>query len=162
MTGYEIAPLRNERDASMVAGWIWDEWARHEPGVTRDACEAGVHASLGSAALPCFLAAYADDQPIGCASIIAADLPSRPDLGPWLANVFVTPSWRGRGVGTALIRTATSAGCALAGTLYLYTFDTAGHYARLGWELLGTDRYVGRPITLMRYACSTSPALPSR
>lgn len=147
----ELAPLADAREAAVVAGWIWDEWARHEPDVDRAANDAVVHAALQGGPLPYFVVARVDGQPVGCASILAADLPTRPELGPWLANVYVLPRWRGRGLGRALVADAMAHGAAIAARLYLYTFGSIELYERLGWQAIGSDAYTGRPITLMRY-----------
>lgn len=146
-----IEPLADAGDAAAIADWIWQEWARHEPGVDRAQCEASVHAGLQGMPLPRFYVARAGDAPIGCASIVAADLPTEPGLGPWLANVYVRPAWRGRGLGTRLVETAMAYGAGVAGTLYLYTFGTTALYERLGWQPHATGHYAGRPIAIMRW-----------
>lgn len=144
-----IGPLADAREAAVVAAWIWEEWARHEPGATRQASDAVVFEALAGAPLPHFLVARVDGAPVGCASIVAADLPTRPDLGPWLANVYVLPAWRGRGVGAALVRRAMAHGLAVTDRLHLYTFGTTALYERLGWRTCGTGEYAGRPISIM-------------
>lgn len=147
----ELAPLADAREAAVVAGWIWDEWARHEPDVDRAANDAVVHAALQGGPLPYFVVARVDGQPVGCASVLAADLPTRPDLGPWLANVYVLPAWRGRGLGAALVAQAMAHGTGIAERLYLYTFGATAMYERLGWRVYDAADYAGRPIVVMRY-----------
>ena len=39
-----------------------------------------------------------DNVPVGTASLVNNDLPSRPDLTPWLASVLVLPPFRGKGI----------------------------------------------------------------
>ena len=38
-----------------------------------------------------------NEVPVGTASLVTKDLPSSPDLTPWLAGVLVRPEFRGRG-----------------------------------------------------------------
>src|SRR3954465_8289992 len=38
-----------------------------------------------------------DNVPVGTASLVNNDLPSRPDLSPWLASVLVLPPFREKG-----------------------------------------------------------------
>jgi len=146
-----IGPMADAREADVLAGWIWNEWARHEPGISREASDRAVHEALGCARLPHFVVGRVDSTPIGCASIVATDLPTHPDLGPWLANVYVLPDWRGRGVGAALVARAMAHGAQVAPRLYLYTFGRPGWYERLGWRACDTGEYAGRSIVIMRY-----------
>lgn len=73
---------------------------------------------------------------------------------PWLQGVFVKKEWRGRGVGSALVRRAEEY-CARYGYEYLYldTVSACGFYERLGgWKMLGTDCWeaTGETVTVMR------------
>ena len=154
----EIAPLAKEADAAVVAGWIWSEWARHEPGVTRADSDAVVHAALRGDGLPYFVVARVGNQPVGCASILSDDLPTRPDIGPWLANVYVLPAWRGRGIGRALVENAMAHGTRLADRLYLYAFGSTAWYERLGWRSHDVGDYAGRRIAILHY--DSRPAHP--
>ena len=151
-----LVPLAAEADATAVADWIWTEWARHEPGVSRTDSDACVQAALLGAQVPWFVVARAAGVAVGCASIVASDLPTRPDLGPWLANVYVQPAWRGRGLGTALIEGATAYGAQFADVLYLYTSGSTARYERLGWRPHDSGHYAGRPIAILCYASEKS------
>jgi GNAT superfamily N-acetyltransferase len=144
-----IRPLRTIDEAETVARWIWDEWAVHEPGNRWEDCISTVAATLDGEPFPRFFVAEADNQLIGCSSILACDLPSRPDLYPWLANVFVLPAWRGRGVGRALIDTATAHGLSLSDELFLFT-TSPDLYRNLGWQDFCKAIYGGQDQTVMR------------
>lgn len=153
-----VRALSGADEAALVARWIFEEWGRFEPGQTWERCLAGVEEALAAAGVPRFFLAEEGGRPVGCSSIVACDLPTRPRLGPWLANVYVPPEHRGRGVGAALIEAATAHGASVAETLYLYTHDHAPAYARRGWRAVGAETYAGREIVLMRLDC-TSPSL---
>lgn len=145
-----VFPVDTAEDAHRVARWIFDEWARHEPGVTWDRCLADVLASVDrTRGIPRYFACRRSGVLVGCASVIASDLPTRPELGPWLANVYVVPEMRGRGTGVELVDRATRYAASETSMLYLYTFDRVSLYAKLGWEVFALDRYVDRPITIM-------------
>ena len=93
-----------------------------------------------------------DEQPIGTASLVTADLDERPDLTPWLAGVYVVPAHRGRGHVAHLIA-AVEAACRSTSilTLWLYTNTAERLYARAGWREVGiVERRGKRPVTLMR------------
>jgi GNAT superfamily N-acetyltransferase len=78
-----------------------------------------------------------DGAPAGTASLDHADLDTRPDLTPWLANVFVAPEFRGRGHARRLVRYIEAASRTGGGTevLYLHTEDAMALYA--GPRLVG-------------------------
>lgn len=65
------------------------------------------------------------------------DLESRPDLYPWLINVFVDEKFRGKGVFRALMNTVNGhAKKANLQELYLYT-EHVGLYEKFGWKFIG-------------------------
>ena len=74
------------------------------------------------------LIATENGQLLGGATLAASDLMERPDLGPWLACVFVTPQARRRGLAAKLIagicERAKSEGVR---TLYLHTHSQADY-----------------------------------
>jgi GNAT superfamily N-acetyltransferase len=87
--------------------------------------------------------------PVGTASLVANDLPSRPDLTPWLASVLVRPQFRGRGYSAPLVRHVEGAAAASATVLWLYTWSAEQVYARLGWERVGLERDTDRNIEVV-------------
>ncbi|MBD8873400.1 GNAT family N-acetyltransferase [Rhodanobacter sp. DHB23] len=148
----DISPLRDAGEAGQAASWVYDEWAHAESAAVWAENRHDIAQSLqASVHVPKFFGARVDGALAGIASIVPHDLPTRPGLGPWLANVLVLPEWRRRGIGAALVQYAMDYAVALAPALYLYTFDQVELYRRLGWRTLETDSYVGRPITIMRY-----------
>lgn len=152
MTDYEISPLHEGRESELAAQWIYQEWARFESDDTWAQNQQDIaQALLPAVAIPKFFGARANTELVGIASIVPHDLPTRPTLGPWLANVLVLPAWRGRGIGSALVKSVMDYAGVLQTPCYLYTFDQVALYERLGWRTIEQDRYVDRPITIMRY-----------
>ena len=83
------------------------------------------------------LIALDHDELLGGAALARADLTHRPDLGPWLACVFISPEARGNGLAERLIEGI----CAQAKAngekrIYLHTQDQSAYYARRGWVVL--------------------------
>jgi GNAT superfamily N-acetyltransferase len=132
-----------------VAEEHFREWGAAHPGATVDAWESDRRGTRRDA-VPCTLLALCDSAPVGAAGLVACDMDTHPELTPWLSGVYVTPAWRGRGVGTTLVRAAT-ARAALWGArrLYLYTESAERFYARLGWTALRRERYNGLAVTIM-------------
>jgi N-acetylglutamate synthase-like GNAT family acetyltransferase len=84
------------------------------------------------------------------ACLVESDIDSHHHLTPWLATVLVAPTHRGKGVGSALSRRATEEAEALGvSQLYLFTFDKASFYARMGWSALEQARLAGISGTIM-------------
>ena len=96
--------------------------------------------------------------PVGTASLVNHDLPSRPDLTPWLAGVLVLPPFRGKGYSAALVRRVEEAAILSTTTLWLYTWSAEPVYAKLGWQRVGPSRDEARGIdvVLMKRSLSRS------
>ncbi|MEG0858652.1 MAG: GNAT family N-acetyltransferase [Pseudomonas sp.] len=99
------------------------------------------------------LVALDQGQLLGGAVLAADDLSSRPDLGPWLACVFITPAARGAGIAEQLIEgICTHARDAGIDTLYLHTSDQQAYYAKRGWTVLEQFQAWGKEQWIMSRA----------
>src|SRR3954470_4058233 len=92
---------------------------------------------------------FDDNVPVGTASLVNDDLPSRPDLSPWLASVLVLPPFRGKGYSAPLVRRVEKAAALSATTLWLYTWSAEPVYAKLGWQRVGPSRDEARGIDVV-------------
>lgn len=96
------------------------------------------------------LLALQGERLLGSASLARDDLPSRAELTPWLACVYVHPEHRGQGLAERLI----TAICAHARDqgherIYLHTHDRADYYASRGWRGLEDFQAYGERHRLM-------------
>ena len=74
---------------------------------------------------------------LGRAGIYLEDLFVRPDLYPWLCNVYVSPAHRGCGIGRALLQSVPGAMRSLGiERLHLYTTHES-LYEKFGWTYAG-------------------------
>ena len=90
---------------------------------------------------------------IGTASLIEHDVPTRAELTPWLASVYVDPRFRKRGIGSALVRAVLQEARNLGlEKLYLITPDQVPFYRRQGWQEMEEIVYRGEAVTIMVYA----------
>lgn len=84
---------------------------------------------------------------------MADDIMTRPDVYPWVVNVFTVPEFRGYGVCRAMMESLSqimaSYGSAMT-TLYLHT--THGNlYEKFGWEYVEDIKYGGVAEKLYRF-----------
>ena len=144
-----IVALNDRPDlAPMVAEWLYAEFNHaHGPSLEQRTDY------LRSQTCPEQTFVLCDNEiPVATASLVVNDLPSRPDLTPWLASVLVRPEFRGRGYSAPLVRHVEAAAAPMASTLWLYTWTAEPLYARLGWDVVGAERDTNRdiPVVLMK------------
>jgi GNAT superfamily N-acetyltransferase len=118
-----------------VAGWLWGFWGT--PQNYDFYRSMVVHSKEDD--IPLVYVAFVDGTPAGTVALLRADLFSRQDLCPWLADLYVRPEYRSHGLGSAL------QGFALAEAkkrgykeIYLYS-ELTGYYERNGWAYLGDE-----------------------
>jgi predicted N-acetyltransferase YhbS len=122
--------------AEAVAERIWKAfWRRHGApfAQVRDGL-AGILENRGG--VPFALVAEDDGEVCGNLLVIDNDEPARPNLGPWVAAVWVDESRRKRGIAQALIDAALHRTAAL-GVARIYLVSRPAlrpFYTRLGWR----------------------------
>src|SRR5690242_15674592 len=100
----EILPLgRRIEHIEQLAQWHFAQWGPFNPANTVECRVERLQGHLDAGSVPQTFVAVDGDQLLGSASLVAADLPSRGDLSPWLASVYVDPPFRNRGIGAALV-----------------------------------------------------------
>lgn len=148
-----IAPLADHPElVPTITKWIYGEWGRFDASRDFDHWLASVQRRTVPDRVPTAVVAFADGEPVATASLIEADMDTHPELTPWLADVFVLPEYRGRGLGSAVAQAIMDAAGRIGlKRLYLFTADAQEVYARLGWEEFAREDYHGRDATLMRF-----------
>ena len=96
------------------------------------------------------LVLLAEGEPVGMVSLLSNDLEGRPDLGPWLGDLFVDARFRGCGHALRLIA-ALEASARAEGVerLWLYTEDAAGLYRKAGWSEVEAAVSGGKPVRVL-------------
>ena len=79
----------------VVSRWLWEEWRRADGHSLEETIAKVAKRTSASGPEQCFVL-LADGAPVATASLVQRDLPARPDLRPWLAEVFVEPKFRRR------------------------------------------------------------------
>jgi GNAT superfamily N-acetyltransferase len=119
-----------------MTDWMYSWWGETE-GYPREAVRLYVQNSC-QPRLPCTFGLFADGRLRGMYQLRLEDLFVRPDLYPWLANVYLEPSARGLGLGGRMLSSVRDHARQLTGfpQLYLYTAHQ-GLYEKYGWVLAG-------------------------
>jgi N-acetylglutamate synthase-like GNAT family acetyltransferase len=133
-----------------LARWHHAEWSYLNPERSLDERIAEMREDLEGKAIPTTFVAEDNGELLGSACILADDMSSHPELGPWLASVYVAENHRKKGVGSVLVkRVMQHAQDSGVKRLYLYTPDQAQLYARLGWQVFSEEPFNGTPVTIM-------------
>ena len=136
----EIIRLENENSPYFESIYDWNyAWWGVRDGISPAEVRCTLAHSLNRGdRLPQTFVAAEDGQALGMYQLsMIDDLYCRPDLYPWLIDVYVAEPFRGRGVGRALLETVPENARAAGLTeLYLYT-SHGGLYEKFGWTYVG-------------------------
>jgi GNAT superfamily N-acetyltransferase len=131
--------LRVERitepdDIETLTDWMFGWWGMRD-GYTREAVKESMLHSLNRDRLPMTFGLFQNGTLIGSYQFTNSDLFVRPDIIPWLANVYLDPAYRGRGWGRLLLSTVKENARTYlsAPALYLFT-KHEGLYEKFGWR----------------------------
>jgi thermospermine synthase len=95
-----------------------------------------------------------DGTLLGSVTLDEDDMTSRPNLGPWLANIVVVPEARGLGVGRCLTDVLLRSELAhKSQRVYLWTEKEEGFFTKMGFKRSEPQRleYAGAEVTLMHF-----------
>ena len=115
-----------------VAQLIHDTFWTTVPGATADSMALRLAQADRADAIPLCRVAVHDGQAIGVVNLVDSDDENRPEWSPWLAGMVVAEPWRGRGVGSRLVRTLLADAQGLGLPRVYFGTDGPGFYSRLG------------------------------
>jgi GNAT superfamily N-acetyltransferase len=114
----------------VIAQWLWSFWGA--PGNFDFYRSMTEHCKKDD--IPAVYIAFIDDVPVGTVALLRADLFSRQDLYPWMADLYVPAEHRNRGIGSALQDFVLAEAKKLGfDEIYLYT-PLKGYYEKKGWK----------------------------
>jgi GNAT superfamily N-acetyltransferase len=143
----------------VIRRWFEEEWAAYYgPGGPGDAAR-DLRAYSGRGELPVGLIAFYDEQLCGIAALTAQSIRTHTHLGPWAAAGLVRPPFRGRGVGSCLLRALEEVARGLGyATMYCGTATAIGLLKRHGWQCLERVIYEGEQVSIYHKALSQEAA----
>ena len=132
-----------------IRRWFEIEWAAYYgPGGPGDA-EQDLLAYSSHEKVPVGLIAFQDDQLCGIAALKAQSFSTHTHLGPWAAAGLVLPQFRGRGIGSRLLRSLEEAARGLGySTIDCGTATAMGLLERNGWQFMERVRYGGEDVSI--------------
>jgi predicted N-acetyltransferase YhbS len=138
-----------ELAAQLIPGLL-EHWSYVFPRQTAADRAAKFRTHLNHDEPPIAWVAHDGDTALGTAALRKCDLEGREDLGPWLGGVFVLPTYRGRGIASALCRVVEDkAHDQGVPRLFLFTHGQESLYERLGWTTLEPTEWHGHKCSIM-------------
>lgn len=119
-----------------ITTWMYAWWGMQE-GYSFEAVKCYMEHSLQKIRLPQTYGVFLDGEIIGLYQFTNEDLFARPDLYPWLANVYIHERYRGKGYGKMLMESIPVNAPKSLGfdEVYLYT-EHVGLYEKFGWQFV--------------------------
>lgn len=136
-----------------IAQWHFDEWHALFPHKSLQDFAADLRESLQQEGLPqTWVLLDEHGAAAGTASLLLSDMTTNQDLSPWLANIYIHPLERGKGLGKQVVlQVMAEARQRNLRTLYLFTEDQQTFYEKLGWELHHREFYENHWVAVMQY-----------
>lgn len=119
-----------------ICEWNYEWWGKRD-NETKEEVKSYMQHCLCENRIPQTFVALENDEPVGMYQFtMADDLNSRPDIYPWLVNVYVDKKYRGQGICKELMSTVLENARKLdINEIYLYT-KHKGLYEKYGWEFI--------------------------
>lgn len=120
-----------------VVEWNYNWWGKKTGKTQEQVKYLFEHSICKGCRLPQTFVALLDGTPVGMYQLsMTDDLYGRPDIYPWLINVYVDEEYRGRSICKELMLTVPQKSKdAGINELYLYT-SHVGLYEKYGWKLI--------------------------
>ena len=139
-----------------------DDWWGKAENYSYEAVYSYMSHSLQGKRLPQTYGLFLDETLIGMYQFTMEDLFSRPDIYPWLANVYIDKAYRAYGYGRVLLNSVKKT-AEKAGLKELYLFTThEGLYEKFGWDFIQEIDTFLEPRTQRLYRLDTNSRLMSR
>lgn len=136
----------DEKTLEKITDWMYRWWG-YKDGYSLEEVWCYMQHSLLKDRMPQTYGLYLEDKIIGMYQFMYEDLSIRPDIYPWLANVYIDEKFRGKGYARVLLESVKLTASKLENVkeLYLYT-KHENFYEKFGWEFISEiDTYSKNP-----------------
>lgn len=136
----------DKQNLNIMTNWMYDWWGEEE-GYTFDGVKCFLEHSFLKNRLPKTYGIFDNGRIIGMFQFTYEDLEVRPDIYPWLANLYVEKECRNKGIARILLEKVNEiAKIELEfNELYLFT-KHVGLYEKFGWKYISDlDTYIKTP-----------------
>jgi len=136
----------DEETLNTITTWFYEWWGKRD-GYNFEAVRCFVEHSMQKDRLPQTYALFLDSKIIGICQLAYEDLSIRPDIYPWIANLYIDEEYRNKGYARILLENVnkTLKDNTEFEELFLYT-KHIGLYEKFGWEFIGDlDTYNKEP-----------------
>lgn len=118
-----------------ISKWIYNWWGKIE-GYSLEEIKEFTQYAVYENRIPQTFVALKDGKPAGMYHILMSDCKVRPDIYPWLTDVYVAEEFRGQGIGKLLIQSVREKAKELdLEEIFLYT-NLDRVYEKHGWIFL--------------------------
>lgn len=126
----------DDNTLNIIATWMYNWWGKRD-GYSFDGVKCFMKHSLLKDRLPQTYGLFLNNTIIGMFQITYEDLSVRPDIYPWLANVYIDEQYRGKGYSKILLESIKDIVSKTTdfSTLFLYT-KHVGLYEKFGWKFV--------------------------
>jgi GNAT superfamily N-acetyltransferase len=136
----------------IIAAWHFHKWGHADPTGSVKTWAEGLRQRTNRDCIQTTYVAMDGNELLGSVTLVDHDMSTYMELSLWLAGLYVKPTMRGQGIGTALTKHAIFSVARMGfNCLYLYTESARGLYEKLGWLPIADDFYEGQPVTIMSF-----------
>lgn len=127
----------DEETLIKITTWMYEWWGKRD-GYTFEGTKCFMKYSLQKERLPQTYGLFLDNKIIGMYQYALEDLGVRPDIYPWLANVYIDEEYRNMGYGRKLLESVkdTAKNLKEYNEIFLYTRHI-NLYEKFGFEFVG-------------------------
>lgn len=126
----------DEDTLDTMSNWMYNWWGKKN-GYSYDGIKCYMKHSLQRDRLPQTYGLFVNDKIIGMFQLTLEDLNVRPDIYPWLCNLYIDEEYRNKGYGRILLESVKGIAKSKLdfNELYLYT-KHSGLYEKFGWKYI--------------------------